>query len=55
MKSYSDAFITHKCKVNEVLNINKPNHSDTMRNNEYDNSKNEKYRLPKLNIKPFDS
>lgn len=34
---------------------NKQNYNDTTRNSEYGNSKTKRYKLPKLNIKPFDS
>lgn len=55
MQNYSDAFITLKRKVNEVLNVNKLNSNDIMKTSEYDYSKSKRYKLPKLNIKPFDS
>lgn len=54
---YSDAFITVKRKINKTLNVNVPSNSTVVFNPLIDNSnsKFKRYKLPKLNIKPFDS
>lgn len=61
VENYSDAFITIKRRTNEILNQNfLPNDRVVSSNTENgtDNSNNSKfkrYKLPKLNIKPFDA
>ena len=54
IESYSDSFITIKWKVNDILNANKLSNSGIIENDNF-NYKNKKYKLPKLNIKPFNS
>ena len=54
IESYSDSFITIKRKVNDILNANKLSNSGIIENGNV-NCKNKRYKLPKLNIKPFDS
>ena len=54
IESYSDSFITIKRKVNDILNANKFSNSGIIENGNV-NCKNKRYKLPKLNIKPFDS